>query len=64
MKTSLATIMLLLGADAITVPPKKSGLVSIDITKTSYKNQKLMQLEKAPQDPIFLSQYNEAINLV
>jgi hypothetical protein len=41
MKTSLATILLLLEADAITVP-KKNGMVSIDITKTSYKNQKLI----------------------
>jgi hypothetical protein len=62
MKTSLATILLLLGVDAITVP-KKSSMVSIDITKTSYKNERLMQIESMNvQDPIFLSQYNDAIN--
>lgn len=63
MKTSIATLMLFLGVDAITVP-KKHELISIDITKTSYKNHKLVQLESAPQDPLFLTQYNEAINLV
>jgi hypothetical protein len=61
-KTSLATLMLLMGADAIEVS-KKNNMISIDINKTAYKSQKLMQMDDAPHDPIFLSQYNDAINL-
>jgi hypothetical protein len=37
MKTSLATIALLMGANAVAID-KKNNMVSIDITKTNYKN--------------------------
>ena len=62
----LTTLMLLLGSlNAITMEQdKKHQVVSIDIKKTKYKNHRMQEIEKAPEDQQFIQQYHKTISLV